>query len=757
MKKILTLAMAVVLIFTMCMPTLANAPGSMDMPYELTEGVNEITVDAAVVEANEGLYCMTFTPSTSGTYTITAKNADEAATEIGFVLLLDEGNTELADDDMDGIILTSVEVEAGVATAIWCGFTGDAVNVSLSVEAPAAGSSADNPIYVPMPGVITENPMVEIPANSTVYYAFVARAFNGWTLIVDGADAVTIGGVAVEPNMFGAFQGVMQAMGPAMMAPDIQVAISNTTEETKFSYLTLQAPIGMDKDSAFELAENATTEVVVDGSIVPYYSVYMPTANGDVAIEIVGDSADYAVDFLLNANDYDDSNDVTESLTPDADGKVVYEASVNSYEPIYVLVLCRSLTANVTCTLTEAPAGSERNPIQVYDSAELENVTVAAGASVYYSLGWGFNGQNVKITCDEGVYVIYNGTRYDAVDGVIELSTVMNENWQMFLTVVNEGTAEGSLSAEIVYPLGDYNNPEEIVDGEVTVTTEEGDSDGTYYLTYTALNDGVLTVTPDSIDTISDIMLQNETLAQKDELADEDWDNLNNWMSDNGTYDDNGNPVFEEGKAFVSIPVSKGDEITVQVMAKQPLMWGDPTPAMNVTLTVEGPEAPVGHPTNPGVTVDGDNALSVPAGSDEEGYFTLYTATADGKLTVTFGTLDKLAGIAISDYEMDNAIAQTGSEITDGVLTMDVKEGEQYWIALLPASADAFETTVKVDLEVPVVDDDKDDDKTEDDKKEDDKTEDKPASPVTGPITGAGIALVVAAASGAYVFLNKKR
>ena len=747
MKKILTLAVAVILIFTMCMPTLANTAGSMDAPYELSEGENTVAVDAAVVEANAGIYCMTFTPSTSGTYTITAKNADETAAEIGFVLLLNDGDMELADDDMDGIILTAMDLEAGVATAIWCGFTGDAVNVSLSVEAPAEGSSADNPIYVPMPGVITENPMVEIPANSTVYYAFIARAFNGWTLIVDGADAVSIGGVAVEPNMFGAFEGVMQAMGPATMAPPIEVAISNTTDESKYSYLTLQAPVGMDKDSAFELAENETTEVVVDGSIVPYYSVYMPTVNGDVTIEIVGDSADYEVDFLLNANDYDDSNDVTDSLTPDADGKIVYEASVNSYEPIYVIIKCWSLTANVTCTMVEAPLGSERNPIQVYESAELESVTVAAGESVYYSLGWGFNGQEVKITCDEGVYVIYNGTRYDAVDGVIELTTVMNDNWQMFLTVVNEGTEEGTLSAEIVYPLGDYNNPEEIVDGEVAVDTEASE----YYLTYTALNDGVLTVTPDSIDTISDILLQNVTLSMKDEPTTEDYENMSAWMSDNGEYDDNGNLVIEEEKTFVSIPVSKGDEIVVQLMGVMDYSTWTSLP-IKVTLTVEGPEAPVGHPTNPGVAVDGDNALSVPAGSNAEGYYMLYTATADGKLTVTFGTLDKLDGIAIADYEMNNSVEQVGTEITDGVLTMDVKKGEKYWIALLPASADALDTTVDVDLEVPAADDDKDDDK-----KEEDKTEDKPASPVTGPITGAGIALVVAAASGAYVFLNKKR
>lgn len=590
---------------------------------------------------------------------------------------------------------------------------------SITVAAEADGTEG-NPYQVSSMGDV---PMaVTVPAGSTVWYNFDSMTFNGMKLQATfGLSAITVDGTVFEPSM--AMRGMIEAQLNARAA-SMMVGFVNDTEYDATSYLTLVAPTGTEA-TPFELFEG-DNEVVMDESVIfangyIYYMAFNPNLTATytfTASNAAATETGFELVFDGGATVYADD---------DGDGVITFTMDLESYSPIKFFAGITGMDIPVIALNIAGPAaGSAARPIEVYDESGLEApFTVPAGESLYLNL-YDFSGTGLVI--DGAVSATVDG---EEVDGFADMT-----KYTTSVVLTNNGEEEAEVALSIEYPIGHANNPEGVWNGDVALQTNAGRY--SYMYTYTALGDGTLTVTPSDKEVIDNINLSNESAESW-----EDWTyaTLADWTDDYSEF------IKEDS---VSIEVKKGDTVTVEVTAP----YDDETiyKAMDLTVTFDGPEAPVGHPTNPGVAVDGDNALSVPAGSNAEGYFMLYTATADGKLTVTFGTLDKLAGIAIADYEMDNSVEQVGTEITDGVLTMDVKKGEKYWIALLPASADALDTTVDVDLEVPVVDDDKDDDK-----KEDDKTDDKPASPVTGPITGAGIALVVAAASGAYVFLNKKR
>lgn len=608
---------------------------------------------------------------------------------------------------------------------------------TISVAAEADGSQ-ENPWEVNTPMQMPWT--VTVAAGDTQWYAFNSNFFDGMAFQATyGLSEIVVDGVSCYPSP--ALQGGIEfSMTATSLNPILVGFVNNGTEEVTVDLAEAVADVFGTEELPVELYEGDNSVILNEDALNQtmglFYTSFYPTFAAEFTFTVVNTLNETAVGFqkmyVVNAMD---KTEIATGDDMDGDGVITVSADLESYVPVFVVIEYPDFPLpELNINIAGPVEGSAERPIEAYGTYGIEApFTVPAGESLYVNLYY-LDGTTLYAEGDVEVQI---GEAVVGEDGIVlEGDTVA-------AVLVNNGAEDAEVQLSVVYPEGTEQNPQDVELGDTEVELEEGE--GYAYFEFYANVDGTLTVTPADSTLLSNIRLENTSI--------DDYEKKYAEMSPWG-FDEDYNYVQTIGTE-VSMEVSKGDiiYITVENLADEDT-WE--YPALSTSINVDLPQ-PVGHPTNPGVTVDGDNALSVPAGFNEEGYFTLYTATADGKLTVTFGTLDKLAGIAISDYEMDNAIAQTGSEITDGVLSMDVKKGEQYWIALLPASADALETTVKVDLEVPVVDDDKDDDKTEDDKKEDDKTEDKPASPVTGPVTGAGIALIVAAASGAYVFLNKKR
>lgn len=121
-------------------------------------------------------------------------------------------------------------------------------------------------------------------------------------------------------------------------------------------------------------------------------------------------------------------------------------------------------------------------------------------------------------------YVIYDGIRYDAVDGVVTVPNLYSAhtNSPVSLAIGNVGE-DAVFAVKMSYPAGTMMNPFAFALGTVTVSAEEGNSQGVYY-TWTAHADGVLTLKVDSctsgvdckIDMFNLGSYKNETMESTD-------------------------------------------------------------------------------------------------------------------------------------------------------------------------------------------------------------------------------------------------
>ncbi len=601
---------------------------------------------------------------------------------------------------------------------------------SITVAAEADGS-AENPWQV-------ANPMqmpwtVTVAAGDTQWYAFDSNFFDGMTFQTTyGLSEIIVDGMSCYPSPM--LQGGIEFSLAATSLNPIMVGFVNANEEEVTVDLSeAVAEVFGTPDLPVELYEGDNTvllnEDALNQTMGMFYTAFYPTFAAEFTFtvtNILEGATDIGFENLYVVNAMDDSL-IVSGNDADGDGVITVVTELESYSPIFVVIEYPFFPLpELNINIAGPVEGSAERPIEAYGEWGIEApFTVPAGESLYVNLCY-LDGTTLYAEGDVEVQI---GEAVVGEDGIVlEGETVL-------AVLVNNGTEDAEVQLSVVYPEGTMQNPMNIDLGDTDVEFE--DEQESVYFEYTANVDGVLTVTPADSTLLGNIRLENDST--------DDYEKKYAEMSPWG-FDEEFNYVQTIGTK-VSMEVSKGDVIFITVDNFYDEDNGVYA-ALSTSINVDLPQ-PVGYLANPGVVVAGDNAISVPAGYDE-GYFTLYTATADGKLTVTFGSIDKLDAIALADYDMDNAEEKYGAELTDGVLTMDVKEGEKYWVAFMPKNGEAYDINVNINLEVPTVDD-------EDDKKEDDKTEEKPASPVTGPVTGAGIALIVAAASGAYVFLNKKR
>ena len=471
----------------------------------------------------------------------------------------------------------------------------------------AVAEDAENINYVSNPMMIPNGP-VPVPANSTVYYSFSSQFFNGWVVSVMGASQVTLDDAECQPNMFGAYEVTLKATS----LNDIVVGIVNNNAEDINVMVSVSQPLGTSIDMPVDLYDGENV-VIVDGSIVPYYTRYTPSANGELHIDIMGDSADYEVGVIVGF----DGTETT--YTPDEEGMIAVDLTAESYIDVFVVFYAMTVEATVNVELELPPAGSEQNPMWVDTPVDLTNILMMApGEKVYMNLSpMNFDGATVQIVTTEGVYATLNDVRYDANDeGVIEIPVEVGEDvWFLNLILTND-TEEETVAITMAIP--------EIQDGDVAVELPE-ESMG-YYAYYVAQADGTLTLTiKDATEGVEyDALMMNTTTEETVMLSE------------------------SESTDTLSLEVSAGDIVIVAAAAMpDEETWA--TPALNATLTVAGPvAAPESSEEESSEPESSEEESSEPESSEEEDSAPATGDTENPDTGVASGVTVAMALLAVS-------------------------------------------------------------------------------------------------------------
>lgn len=195
--------------------------------------------------------------------------------------------------------------------------------------------------------------------------------------------------------------------------------------------------------------------------------------------------------------------------------------------------------------------GSESQPyLEIPDeNMTVTTVAIPAGGALYYDI-YRVGGMILVIN-DANAYVEYNGNRYDAVDGVVEIwleNALASE--AISFSFGNNGSSDSSLYVEFLNPTGSYMNPTivETMGEDIQISLEEGNDIGYYYKYYAEQTGTIRFYLTASVDSLI-VVTNNRNSAQRNN----DTDDL---LTD------------ENGESYIEIDVEEGDELIITVGAK---------------------------------------------------------------------------------------------------------------------------------------------------------------------------------------------
>ncbi len=192
-------------------------------------------------------------------------------------------------------------------------------------------------------------------------------------------------------------------------------------------------------------------------------------------------------------------------------------------------------------------SGTKNDPymeIPNLDNMTVKTVSIGASKSVYYGI-YRIGGMIVTVN-DKDAYIVYEGTRYNASNGVVTL-TIANAlaSDAIYLEVGNSGSAAKEFTISFTNPTGSFMNPTVVksIGSDVSISLEAGIETGHYYK-YIAEKNGVLRFYKSS-DAESVMLITNNRNSAQISFEEK-----------------------EEGAEYVEIEVTKGDEIIINVGAK---------------------------------------------------------------------------------------------------------------------------------------------------------------------------------------------
>ena len=140
----------------------------------------------------------------------------------------------------------------------------------------------------------------------------------------------------------------------------------------------------------------------------------------------------------------------------------------------------------------EASEGTADNPVGILPDAEGFEATLAAGEERYFEIPK-ISDLIIEIN-DADAYIIYEETKYEAVDGVLTVTVSAPDPYTPAVFILgNKGTSEKTFTATFGAVEGSMANPIALNIGEFTANTKAGNELGVFY-TYTATESGTLTV-----------------------------------------------------------------------------------------------------------------------------------------------------------------------------------------------------------------------------------------------------------------------
>lgn len=141
----------------------------------------------------------------------------------------------------------------------------------------------------------------------------------------------------------------------------------------------------------------------------------------------------------------------------------------------------------------DAPIEENKDtPIEIGSTLEF-TATVKANHLVYYHL-YRVNDTTLTIKSKDA-YVIYNGVKYEAVNGVVSVPNLYSQytNMPVAVQIGNKGTEDMGFAVTLSYPQGHRENPFALSMKSFSVDVKKNNDQGVYY-SWTAAQTGTLTL-----------------------------------------------------------------------------------------------------------------------------------------------------------------------------------------------------------------------------------------------------------------------
>ncbi len=203
---------------------------------------------------------------------------------------------------------------------------------------------------------------------------------------------------------------------------------------------------------------------------------------------------------------------------------------------------------------TQAPQyltgpGSASEPFLEMPDSDMTftTVSVPAGSSVHYNI-YRVGGMIFTIN-SYNAYVIHNGVRYDAYNGVVtfKIANALASD-SVYFEIGNKGLADESFKIQFSSQLGSYSNPQIVstINTDYSVSIAEGSDTGYYFKYYAEMTGTIRFYMSASADSVM-LVTNNRNSAQRTTDGDVKTD--------------------EQGRTYIEMEVNQGDELLINVGA----------------------------------------------------------------------------------------------------------------------------------------------------------------------------------------------
>ena len=151
-----------------------------------------------------------------------------------------------------------------------------------------------------------------------------------------------------------------------------------------------------------------------------------------------------------------------------------------------------------TTTTPNGPIEDNKDEPEIIGSTLNFEVSVQAN-HIYYVDLMRVNDTTLTIK-NKDAYVIYNGVRFDAVNGVVTVPDLYSQytNMPVSIQIGNKGTADATFAVTLSYPSGHRENPIVLPLKSFSTDVKKNNEQGIYY-SYAPATAGTLTLTLDSV------------------------------------------------------------------------------------------------------------------------------------------------------------------------------------------------------------------------------------------------------------------